>query len=112
MHEKLDCSRELIIAADLIEHTLGKGFNAVARRIHQLGAEVTEAVLDDFDEELIVGRTFDRLFQFTAAGLMNAPGELFCGGCRDEIRREPPCGSRRSPVFFIARKSIMISINV
>src|SRR5262252_9473574 len=88
MDQKLDRLSQLFVLADLAEDTLRERLDAIARRIDKLRAEVSEAVLDDFDEKLIVGSTFDGFLQFSPAGLMNTSRELFCGGSELKLVRD------------------------
>src|SRR5881296_335915 len=88
INKKFDGARELLVSANLAQYPLRKRFDAASRRVQNLGAEISQAMLDDIYKKLVARGPFNRLAEFTAARLMDESRE-FLGSIAEFVFSSP-----------------------
>src|SRR5438034_1721965 len=88
INQKFDRARELLVSANLAQYPLRKRFDAVSRRVQNLGTEIPQAMLDDIYKKLVARGSFNRVAEFTAARLMDESREFL--GCIAEFEFPGP----------------------
>src|SRR5207249_11042831 len=90
INKKFDRARELLVPANLAQYPLRKRFDAASRRVQNLGAEISQAMLDDIYKKLVARCPFNWLAELTEARLMYESCEFL--GCIAECQFFSPPG--------------------
>src|SRR5262245_39784677 len=80
IHQRRHRARKLFIVADLVENSFRQRLDAVARRIEQLRAKVTEGPFEHRNEKLVADTSVSGHRQITSTQLIQEPSGLLGGG--------------------------------